>query len=236
MVRPILSAESIHKSFRHNPVLASAGLWASPGRITALVGRNGSGKTTLMKIAAGWLRADHGVVIFKGVAYERPRLPQLANAGLFFLPDRDLLSLTVTLGRHLEAVRARFPNARPEEAAALLGVDDMTDRKPKTFSGGERRRAALAVALARAPDCLLADEAFLDAEPSDAATMATAFRALAENGCAVVIAGQEVRELLELADDVVWVTSGTTRHMGAPAEARADEEFRRGYLGTAAGA
>ncbi len=231
MVRPILSAESIHKAFGRNAVLASAGLWATPGRITALVGRNGSGKTTLMKIAAGWLRADHGTVIFKGVAYERPRLPQLANAGLFFLPDRDLLSLTVTLNRHLGAVRARFPNARPEEAAALLRVDELAGRKPKSFSGGERRRAALAVALARDPDCLLADEPFLDAEPADARTMATAFRALSEKGCALVVAGQEVRELLDLADEVVWVTSGTTRHLGAPAEARADDEFRRRYLG-----
>jgi ABC-type multidrug transport system ATPase subunit len=231
MVRPILSAESIHKAFGHNAVLASAGLWATPGRITALVGRNGSGKTTLLKIAAGWLRADHGTVIFKGVAHERPRLPQLANAGLFFLPDRDLLSFTVTLRRHLGAVRARFPSARPEEAAALLRVDELADRKPKSFSGGERRRAALAVALARDPDCLLADEPFLDAEPADATTMATAFRALAEKGCAVVIAGQEVRELLDLADEVVWVTSGTTRTIGSPAQARADDEFRRAYLG-----
>ncbi len=231
MVTPLLSAESIHKSFGRRKVLASAGLWATPGRITALLGANGSGKTTLFRIAAGRLRADHGTVIFKGQAFERPRLPTLANMGLFFLPDRDLLSFTVTLGRHLAALKHAFPSARVEEAAELLDVGHLLERKPKTFSGGERRRAAVAVALARDPDCLLADEAFLDAEPSDAGPLANAFHALADRDCAVVVAGQEVSDLLDLADEVVWVRAGTTEHLGSPQQACQNEAFRREYLG-----
>ena len=231
MVRSTLSAESIHKSFGKRKVLASAGLWARPGRITALMGINGSGKTTLLKIAAGWMRADHGTVIFKEQAFERPRLPTLANMGLFFLPDRNLLSLTATLRRHFAALQYRFPEAKVDEATELLDVEHLLRRKPKTFSGGERRRAALAVALARDPVCLLADEPFLDAEPSDAGTLAAAFRALADRGCAVVVAGQEVHDVLGLADEVVWMRAGSTEHMGPPAEARQDEHFRREYLG-----
>ena len=130
MVTPVLSAESIHKSFGRRKVLASAGLWAKPGKITGLLGANGSGKTTLRKIAAGWLAADHGTVIFKGQAFERPRLPVLANMGLFFLPDRNLLSFTVTLRRHLAALEHAFPAARVEEAAELLDIDHLMDRKP----------------------------------------------------------------------------------------------------------
>ncbi|MFQ5705148.1 MAG: ATP-binding cassette domain-containing protein [Gemmatimonadales bacterium] len=56
-----LAAESIGKSLGRRTVLTSAGLWASPGKITVLLGRNGSGKTTLVKIAVGWLRPDYGV-------------------------------------------------------------------------------------------------------------------------------------------------------------------------------
>jgi ABC-type multidrug transport system ATPase subunit len=231
MVTPVLSAESIHKSFGRRKVLASASLWATPGRITALLGANGSGKTTLLKVAAGWLAADHGTVIFKGQAFERPRLPALANMGLFYLPDRDLLSFTVTLRRHLAALKHAFPTARVEEAAELLDIDHLMDRKPKTFSGGERRRAAMTVALARDPDVLLADEAFLDAEPSDAGPLAAAFRALADRDCAVVVAGQEVRDLLDLVDEVAWMRAGTTEQLGPPERAREDADFRREYLG-----
>jgi ABC-type sulfate/molybdate transport systems ATPase subunit len=195
------------------------------------MGSNGSGKTTLLKIAAGWMRADHGTVIFKDQAFERPRLPALADLGLFFLPDRNLLSLTATLRWHFAALKHQFPDAKVDEATGALDVEHLLRRKPKTFSGGERRRAALAVALAREPECLLADEPFLDAEPSDAGALAGAFRALADRGCAVVIAGQEVHDLLGLADEVVWMRAGSTEHMGPPDKARQDTHFRKEYLG-----
>jgi ABC-type multidrug transport system ATPase subunit len=231
MVRSTLSAESIHKSFGRRRVLASAGLWARPGTIMALMGINGSGKTTLLKIAAGWMRADHGTVIFKDQAFERPRLPTLADLGLFFLPDRNLLSLTATLRWHFAALKEQFPAANVDEATDALGVEQLLRRKPKTFSGGERRRAALAVALAREPDCLLADEPFLDAEPSDSGALAAAFRTLADRGCAVVIAGQEVHDLMRVADEVVWMRAGTTEHLGTPADAQQNRDFKREYLG-----
>jgi ABC-type multidrug transport system ATPase subunit len=231
MVRPILSAESIHKSFGRRQVLASAGLWATAGRITVLLGVNGSGKTTLLRIAAGCTAADSGVVTFDGQAFDRPRLASLANLGLFFLPDRNLLSFTISLRQHLEALRYSFPDSQVEDAVERLEVGYLLDRKPKTYSGGERRRAAAAVALARAPRCLLADEALLDAEPTDARTLSRAFRGMAEDGCAVVVAGQEVSYLLELADEVLWMRSGTTERLGPPSEARSNAEFRREYLG-----
>jgi ABC-type cobalamin/Fe3+-siderophores transport system ATPase subunit len=71
-VTALFAAESIGKRFGRRDVLTSAGLWAHAGRVTALLGRNGSGKTTLVRIAAGWLAPDHGVVIFDGHRFTRP--------------------------------------------------------------------------------------------------------------------------------------------------------------------
>ncbi len=232
-MKPILAAESIGKSFGRNRVLSSAGLWASPGSVAVLLGRNGSGKTTLIKIAAGWLRPDFGVVIFRERRFTRPRLSTLARLGLFYLPDRDLLVPTVSLRRHLEAVRHRFPEARVEDAASRLALRDLLDRKLGTLSGGERRRAELAVAFARSPHCLLADEPFRELMPTEARWIARALRWLADDGCAVVVAGQEADTLLELADVVIWQTAGTTHHLGPPQEAQRHPQFRREYLGLA---
>ncbi len=230
-MKPILAAESIGKSFGRTRVLASAGLWASPGSITALLGRNGSGKTTLIKIAAGWLRPDFGVVIFGDRRFTRPRLSTLARLGLFYLPDRDLLVPNHTLRRHLEAVKRRFAAARVEEGVDRLAVQPFLDRKPASLSGGERRRAELAVALARTPLCLLADEPFRELMPTETRSIADALRWLADDGCAVVVAGQEAETLLELADVVIWQTAGTTYYLGAPQEARRHPRFQRHYLG-----
>lgn len=226
----VLAAESVGKRFGARVVLRSGSLWAEAGVVTAVVGRNGSGKSTLMKIAAGWLAPDHGTVRFMGEVYERPRLHLLARHGLFYLPDRDILTPGLTLGDQLRAF-ARAGGGDAREAAELVGVSRLLDRRPRGLSGGETRRAEVALALARRPACLVADEPFRGVDPRDAERLAAAFRALSDRGCAVVVSGHEVPTLFPLADRLLWVESGTTTWLGAPEEARRSHRFRREYLG-----
>lgn len=230
-MEPVLAAESIGKSFWGKRVLASAGLWAHAGRITALLGRNGSGKTTLMRIAVGWLRPDEGVVIFRGRRTVRPRLARMARRGLFYLPDRSLLSPHVAVIHHLRALERAFPKTEVEEAVALLGVSELLDRKPKRLSTGERRRVELALAVARRPACLVADEPFREIGPLDCKAVTAVLRQLADSGCAIVASGHETRELFAVADEVIWQTAGTTHHLGTAREALGHWQFRREYAG-----
>jgi len=233
IARPILRAEAIGKRFRQRPVLSSATLWETPGRITALLGRNGAGKSTLLKIAAGWMRADYGVVIFKDERLTRPRLPHLASRGLCYLPERSLLCPTVTLGDHLLAVQQRFSQAALDQVVSRLRLETLLARKSSTLSTGERRRAEIAVAVMRRPDCLLADEPLLGIAPADAELVSQSLRDLAGRGTAVVVSGHEVPRLLELADELVWQTAGTTHFLGTPQEACNNDQFAREYLGAA---
>lgn len=214
-------------------MLTSATLIASPGTITVLLGRNGAGKSTLLKIAAGWLAPDYGVVIFKGARTIRPRLAALAREGLFYLPERDLLCPSLTLRQHLHALAARFPQARDgsEDALHRLGLEARADQPVASLSGGERRRAELAVAVARRPDCLLADEPFQGVAPTDIELIASCLRELARQGAGVVVTGHEVPVLLDIADQVIWQSAGTTHYLGAPSGARKQEQFVREYLG-----
>lgn len=229
--QPLFAADSIGKSFGSRTILKAASVWARAGRITVLFGRNGCGKSTLLKIGAGQLRPDHGVVLFAGRAYLRPRLPELASRGLFYLPDRDLLSGRLTVREQLRAVEWRFGGSRTAGILKRLGIGRLVDRTPVELSGGERRRAEIAAAWIRAPRCLLADEPFAGIDPGDAEVIAEAFRGMARDGCAIVITGHEVRQLLDTADDVVWMAAGTTHGMGAPEEVIQHEQFRREYLG-----
>ena len=228
---PIFAAESIGKSFRGRPVLTAASVWACPGRITVLLGRNGCGKTTLLRIGAGVLAPDHGVVRFAGEAYERPRLDRLARQGLFYLPDRALLSRRLTLRHHFQAMRWSFGSLDVARIAGDLDVRRFLDERTDTLSRGERRRAEIALAVARSPLCLLADEPITEVGPNDAATIAAALRQLARRGTATVLTGHEVPDLLALADDVVWMTAGTTHGLGSPTAATTHDQFRREYLG-----
>jgi ABC-type multidrug transport system ATPase subunit len=228
----VLHADGICKAFGERSVLKSAALWARAGTITLLLGRNGSGKTTLMKIAAGLLRADQGVVHTGGVAHERPKLHRLARAGVFFLPERGLLLRSRTVGDQLDMVARQF--GRDDVRARVIEeyrLASLLDQLPDTLSGGETRRVELGVAALRAPTCLIADEPFMGIAPKDSEGLAAALRSIAAEGSAVVISGHEVHVLLDLADEVVWVAGGMTRVLGTPAEARAQWQFQREYLG-----
>ncbi|UCG86797.1 MAG: ATP-binding cassette domain-containing protein [Gemmatimonadota bacterium] len=230
-MNPLLAVESIGKSFGTRIVLRTASMWAHPSRITVLLGRNGCGKTTLVKITVGLLRADYGVVIYRGLRSLKPRLHRLARTGLYYLPERNLLSSAFTLREHLRAVNRLVPESDVEGAVELLRLGEFIDRKPRSLSGGELRRAEIAIALARRPICLLADEPYMGIMPTDTELITRAFRELAGEGCAVLVTGHEVRTLLELADDVIWQTGGTTHHIGTPDQAQLHHEFRRDYLG-----
>jgi ABC-type multidrug transport system ATPase subunit len=232
MTTPLLRADSIGKSLGGRKILASAYLEARAGTVTALVGRNGAGKSTLLKIAAGWIRADHGFVELRGRRHVRPDPAALARDGLLFVPiDRSILCGPYTLGQHADAVEARFGAADRGAVLERLGIAELESARCATFSGGERRRAELALALLRRPACLLLDEPFRGIDPRDVEALQAVIRSLAASGCAVVLTGHEVRPMLAAADAVVWLRDGTTQALGAPAQAEEVWRFRRDYLG-----
>ncbi len=227
----LLAAEGVGQSFGRRRVLTNAALWATAGRITAVLGLNGSGKTTLLRVAAGWLRPDYGTVTYDGTSFARARLATLARLGVFFLPERGLLTPTISVRAHLEVVNRRFSGPGVDETATRLKLDRVLDQRMPTLSTGERRRAELALVLLRSPRCLLADEPFFQIEPVDQDFLAGELRRLATQGCAIVVTGQEASVLMDVADDIVWLTAGTTHGLGSPADAQRHDQFRREYLG-----
>lgn len=228
----VLRADSIGKAFGARAVLISAYLEARGGELTALVGRNGAGKSTLLKIAAGWTRADHGFVEIAGVRHHRPAAAVLARAGVFLLSsDRSILSPRFTPREHADAVEARFGAGGRAAIFGRLGLASFDTVPCGRLSGGERRRAEVAVALLRRPTCLLADEPFRGLDPQDAEILRDVLCGVAAEGCAVVFTGHETGWMLDLAGRVVWLHDGTTELVGSGRDAAASWRFRRGYLG-----
>jgi lipopolysaccharide export system ATP-binding protein len=115
-----------------------------------------------------------------------------------------------------------------------MGVQAHLDVRPRTLSGGERRRCEMAAVFVAGASCVLADEPYRGIAPIDAESLTTAFRALACDGVAVVITGHEVPTLMDAADHVTWCTDGTTYELGPPSSARVHERFAREYLATGA--
>ncbi len=229
----LLRAEGFSKAFRGKTVLKSASVWATAGRVTALLGRNGSGKSTLLRCMLGLMEAHSGVTSFDGIAEERPRLRRLARRGLFFLPDRNLLPRSLRFGQVLRAVEsAHGVSGDRARTLSQFGIEGLERRRVSQLSGGERRRCEWALALLSGPRCIVADEPLAGVQPNDRSLIADAMREAAAGGCAFVVTGHEVPELLDLADEVVWMVAGTTHGLGTPADAQAHGQFRREYLGS----
>ncbi len=92
-------------------------------------------------------------------------------------------------------------------------------------------RVSLALALARAPRVLIADEPLARLSPHDQEALGTSLRTLAGRGTAVITAGHEARVLLSISDVILWCVDGTTHDLGTPADALAHDRFRHDYLG-----
>ncbi len=228
---PLFVADSYGKTFGSREVLKAATVWAVPGTITVLFGRNGSGKSTLIKAALGLIRSEFGLVRYDGVTHLRPKLHRLAREGLMYLPDHGLLSRGRTLRWHHRQLGLQQRRAMDPRMLEAVLATPLLDHRRGQMSGGEKRRAELSLVLSRRPRCLLADEPLAGIAPADREVISGALRALADDGCAVLVTGHDVESLMSFSDDVIWVVSGTTHWLGTPASARDHFQFRQEYLG-----
>lgn len=226
----MLTADSIGKSVGARRILTAASLWARGGRISLLLGRNGAGKSTLLRIASGCLQPDYGNVTLAGQTFHRPRHAIFASLGLFYLPDRSLLHRLARVQEHFEALSLVSTVDRTAEAVSRFQLDKLLTRRPIELSHGEQRRVEMALAWARSPRCLVADEPFRGVAPMDSEQLVSALRDMAMGGTAIILSGHDLETLFRIGDEVVWLTAGTTHVLGRVDDAKTNRQFLKEFL------
>ncbi|WP_104526379.1 energy-coupling factor ABC transporter ATP-binding protein [Blastococcus atacamensis] len=216
------------------PVLDGADLTVPPGRRLALLGANGSGKTTLLRCLSGALRPAAGEVTLDGEPLSHTRRGLRAHRQAVQLvlqdPDDQLFSASVAqdvsfgplnLGLDEATVRARVA-----EALALLAVGHLADRPTHRLSYGERKRVAIAGAVAMRPCVLLLDEPTAGLDPSAVTETLAALARLQASDSTVVMSTHDVDLALSWADEVAVVAGGTVVQ-GEPGTLLADDDLLR---------
>ncbi len=191
--------------------------------ITALFGRSGSGKTSMIRIIAGLAQPDEGQVVLGGeVIMDTERRVFVAKHrrrfGYVFQEARLFPHLSV---RHnLSYGRWFAKNAAPAEGldriVALLGIEDLLERRPEKLSGGEKQRVAIGRALLSAPRLLLMDEplAALD-DARKAEVMPYLERLRDEMQIPIVYVSHSIAEVARLANQVVVMRDGKVEAVGS---------------------
>lgn len=200
-------------------VLDGIGLALAEGRATALLGRNGSGKTTLLRLLTGGLRPASGRLLLEGepVTYDRAGLTRLRTTVQLVVqdPDDQLFAASVgqdvsfgpmNLGLPEEEVRARVG-----EALAAMDIESLRDRPTHLLSYGQRKRAAIAGAVAMRPRVLVLDEPTAGLDPHGQERLLEVLDKLRRAGTTVVMATHDVDLALRWADDAVVLAPGGPR-------------------------
>jgi phospholipid/cholesterol/gamma-HCH transport system ATP-binding protein len=180
MAAPAVEFEDVSLAFDENVVLRGVSFAVRRGRMTMLIGASGAGKSVILKLIIGLLKPDSGIIRVDGERIDRMTEDQLrrvrAGIGMLFQESALFDSLTVAenVGYRLSEeiyMPAADVRRRIEEVLGFIGLEEHLDRMPSELSGGQRRRVAIARAMAARPGLLLFDEPTSGLDPITAKTV-----------------------------------------------------------------
>ncbi|MBN9757708.1 ATPase component CbiO of energizing module of cobalt ECF transporter [Pseudonocardia sp. Ae406_Ps2] len=226
----VLEARGLVFAYPDGPVvLDGADLAVDPGRRLAVLGPNGGGKTTLFRLLLGLLAPAAGEVLLDGEPVRRTRrgLVRLRESAQLVLqdPDDQLFSADVaqdvSFGPLNLGLDGAEVDARVHDALAAVGIADLADRPTHRLSFGQRKRVAIAGALAVRPRVLVLDEPTAGLDPAGVEELVVVLEDLQRAGTAVVLSTHDVDLAHRWADDVAVVARGRVRR-GPAAEILGD--------------
>ena len=232
-----LSVVSIAKSYDKRTVLTDVSLSVGRGEVIGLLGPNGAGKTTCFYSVMGLVKPDSGRIMLDGDDITGLPMYRRAILGLGYLPQETSIFRGLSVEKNILTVlelAERDPAERQVKLDRLLdefGLTRLRDAPAMALSGGERRRAEIARALAADPSIILLDEPFAGIDPISIADIRDLVRQLKQRDIGVLITDHNVRETLDIVDRAYIIYDGRVLFSGSPEDLVADANVRRLYLG-----
>ncbi|MGH9867446.1 MAG: ABC transporter ATP-binding protein [Candidatus Polarisedimenticolia bacterium] len=234
MSAPVLEATALRKSYRGRRVLDGIDLEMPHGETLVILGPSGCGKSTLLRCLVGLERPDQGVVRLQGVdlfdadtrtlAGLRERIGMTFQGGALFGSMTLAGNIDMPLSEY-----TRLPRSTRRIIARIklgtVGLEDALDRYPSELSGGMRKRAALARAMALDPKILFCDEPSAGLDPITAASLDQLLNRLKRVfDVTLLVVTHEMASAFAIADRISMMHEGKIRICGPPEEVRASQD------------
>lgn len=217
---PFVDVRELRKRYGLKEALRGVSFAVEEGEFFCLLGAPGAGKTTIFRLIAGLDRPDGGDVLIQGASVLAVP-PQRRDVGMVF-EDMALYPHMTAFGNMAHALYLRkVPEAeirdRVREVAELLRIEHLVDRLPETYSGGERRRVAVARALVRRPRILLLDQALSGLDAKIRQDMSAELKRLQrETGQTMIYATHDFEEGAAMADRCLVMRAGAGLQLADP--------------------
>ena len=228
----------VKKRYGEVDVIHGANLKVEPGEFCVFVGPSGCGKSTLLRMIAGLEEISGGTLKIGDVVMNDVD-PSQRGVAMVFQSYALYPHLTVRENMGFGLRFARTPKAEIEarvtEAAKVLELGHLLDRKPKALSDGQRQRVAIGRAIVRKPDVFLFDEPLSNLDAELRVNMRVEIARLhKELGATIVYVTHDQVEAMTLADKIVVLRSGRIEQVGSPLALYDDPDtvFIAGFIGS----
>ena len=229
---------NVNKFFDENQVLFDINLEIEDGEFAVLVGPSGCGKSTTLRLLAGLEEVNEGEVSIDGEVMNAipPKDRDIAmvfqNYALY--PHMNVYD-NMAFGLKLRKFDKGEIEGRVKEAAGILGIGNLLERKPKALSGGQRQRVALGRAIVRQPKVFLFDEPLSNLDAKLRVQMRTEIKKLHSRlGTTMIYVTHDQVEAMTMGDRIVVMKDGYIHQVDSPLEVYSNpsDRFVAGFIGS----
>ena len=233
---PILTLSGVHTHIGQYHILQGVDLTVPRGGLAVLLGRNGAGKTTTLRTIMGLWKAGSGSIMFDGVDISRMATPDIARAGIAYVPESMAVfsELTVRENLLLAARNGPLDSARVDWICGFFPALKKFWHYPAgNLSGGQKQMVAIARAIVEPSKLLLVDEPTKGLAPAIVQSLMAAFRELKDTHTTILLVEQNFNFVRTLGDSVGVMDDGRIVHTGAMRDLAGDEALQQRLLGLA---
>jgi lipopolysaccharide export system ATP-binding protein len=233
----LLEVRGLSKAYSKKMVIKDIDLNVTTGEIVGLLGPNGAGKTTTFYSILGLVTPDRGSIYLDGTDISRLPMYKRALMGISYLPQEPSIFRKLSVEDNLRAVLEikGLPASEIETEVVRLirefNLEGFSKRNSYRLSGGERRRAEIARALATRPVFILFDEPFAGIDPLAIIELKKMLVYLKSKGLGIIITDHNVRDTLSITDKAYIISNGAILDEGVPDKLINDPKVKEVYLG-----
>jgi len=235
MSDPFLIGENMTGGYGGADILRNCAIAVDRGEIAVVVGPNGAGKSTAMKALLGMVRLRSGAVRLDGENITGLSPQARVGRGMAFVPQTDNVFVTMTVLENLEMGaflrRGDITGAMEQVFELFPALKAMRARPAGELSGGQRQQVAVGRALMTGPSVLLLDEPTAGLSPIVMDDLFERMLEIRKSGIAVLMAEQNARQALTIADRGYVLVTGENRFTDSGGALLANAQVRRSFLG-----